>query len=173
MNQGLIQVYTGEGKGKTTAATGLAVRALGQGLRVLLVRFLKPADPVGGEVAFLEGTPGLSVLSSGLGVVTGTPDPEAVRKNVAATFREAVRRIAAGDVDLAIFDEINNTVHREFLPLAEVLELLEQRPAGVELVLTGRRAPAEIMERAHLVTRMENVRHPLASGIAARRGIEY
>ncbi len=173
VEQGLIQVYTGEGKGKTTAAVGLAVRALGQGLRVLLVRLLKPADPPSGEVAFLQGAQGLEILTSGLGVIGRRPDREAVARNVVETFAEACRRLAGASFDLVIFDEINNAVHRGYLPLASVLDLLENRPGGTELVLTGRHAPAEVLQRADLITRLEAVRHPLKAGIAARRGIEY
>ncbi len=173
MEQGLIQVYTGTGKGKTTAAVGQAVRALGQGMRVLLVRFLKPAEPPSGEVAFLAPTPGLAILTSGIGIIAGVPDPAAVAASVRETFTEARQRLAAGAIDLLILDEVNNALHRGFLPLAEFLDFLDHRPAGLEIILTGRHAPSEVLARADLVTRMENVRHPLAAGIAARRGIEF
>ncbi len=171
--RGLVQVYTGPGKGKTTAATGLAVRALGQGLRVLLVRFLKPAEPESGEVRFLKGTPGIEILTAGVGVIGRPVDREAVVRSVAATFAAARERILAGGVDLAILDEINNVLYRGDLPLAEVLALVDARPVAVELVLTGRNAPEELIDRADLVTRMDKVKHPFDSGIGARRGIEY
>ncbi len=173
MEQGLVQVYTGEGKGKTTAATGLMVRALGQGLRVLLVRFLKPDEPPSGEILFLTGTSGLEILSAGQGILGAGVDREEVARGVRATFASARQRVLEGTCDLAVFDEINNALHRGLLPLEEVLELLDQRPEGVELVLTGRHAPPEVLFRADLVTRMEAVRHPLSRGIPARRGIEY
>jgi cob(I)alamin adenosyltransferase len=173
VERGLVQVYTGEGKGKTTAAVGLAVRALGQGLRVLLVRLLKPAEPASGEVLFLQGARDLEILTSGVGIVGGGAAAEAVAASVGATFAEASRRIVAGAVDLAVLDEVNNAVHRGYLPLAELLSLLERRPSGVELVLTGRHAHPEVLARADLVTRMEKGRHPLDAGIAARAGIEY
>lgn len=173
MERGLVQVYTGEGKGKTTAATGLVVRCLGRGFRVLLVRFLKPAEPLSGEILFLQGVPNLEILTSGIGVVAGPFDPDAARETVAATFAEASRRILAGTVDLAVLDEVNNAVHRGFLPLAELLSLIEVKPAEVELVLTGRHADPAVLARADLVTRMEKVKHPLDAGIAARPGIEY
>jgi cob(I)alamin adenosyltransferase len=173
VEQGLIQVYTGGGKGKTTAAVGLAVRALGQGLRVLLVRFFKPAEPASGEVAFLEGVPNLEIITSGIGIIGARPDREKVAASVTETFRAAHQKIASGVFDLAILDEINNALHREYLPLAELLDLLETRPEGVELVLTGRNAPEALLSRADLVTRMEPVKHPLGEGIPARRGIEY
>ena len=172
MRQGLIQVYTGEGKGKTTAATGLAVRALGQGLRVLMVRFLKPAEPVSGEVVLLQVLPGIDILTSGVGVIGRHSDRDEVARSVVETFEAACERIP-GRYDLVVFDEINNVLHRGYLPLTDFLEFLDRRPEGVELVLTGRNAPPEVIARADLVTRMEKVRHPLEQGIAARRGIEF
>lgn len=172
MQQALIQVYTGEGKGKTTAATGLAVRALGQGLRVLLVRFLKPAEPVSGEVALLQTLTGIDILTSGVGVIGRRPDRDEVVRSVTETFAAACAQIS-GHYDLVIFDEINNALHRGYLPLATFLEYLDHRPEGVELVLTGRNAPPEVIARADLVTRMEKVCHPFDQGIAARRGIEF
>ncbi len=172
VQQGLIQVYTGEGKGKTTAATGLAVRALGQGMRVLLVRFLKPVEPQSGEISFLQSVDGIDIISSGLGIIGRRPERQDVVRSVAEAFAEARGRLTSG-YDLVIFDEINNSLHRGYLPLDELLDLLDNRPAGVELVLTGRHAPQQVIERAHLVTRMEKVRHPYDQGIAARQGVEY
>ncbi len=173
MRQGLIQVYTGEGKGKTTAAIGLAVRALGQGLSVLLVRFLKPDEPRSGEVAFLEHVSRIEILTSGIGIISGRPDRETVVRSVRETFAAARQRLDAGGFDLVILDEINNALHRGYLPLSEVLGWLDARPAGLELVLTGRNAPEEILARAQLVTRMEKLKHPYDAGIPARRGVEY
>ncbi len=170
---GLVQVYTGEGKGKTTAALGLAVRALGHGRRVLLVRFLKPQEPASGEVLFLQKVPGVEILTSGLGILDPRHDPEAVRESVATTFAEARRRILAGGCDLAILDEINNVLHRQLLPVSELLRLIEERPAGIELVCTGRHAPPELLDRADLVTRMEKLKHPFDKGIGAREGVEF
>jgi len=173
MEQGLIQVYTGNGKGKTTAAVGLAVRALGQGLRVLLVRFLKPVEPPSGEISFLEGTRGLEILTSGIGIIGASPDREKLAASVATTFQLARSKAAGGEHDLIILDEINNVLHRNYLPLAEVLDLIEERPDGVELVFTGRNAPDALLARADLVTVMEAVKHPMQKGIPARKGIEF
>lgn len=173
LTRGLVQVYTGEGKGKTTAAVGLTVRALGQGLRVLLVRFLKPLEPVSGEILFLRGTPGLEILTSGVGVIHGNVAPAEVARSVSETLAQARSRMASGDYDLIVLDEINNAVHRGDLPLAELLALLDARPAAVEVVLTGRHASAEICARADLVTVMNAEKHPFRSGIPARCGIEY
>ncbi|MFO7983646.1 MAG: cob(I)yrinic acid a,c-diamide adenosyltransferase, partial [Desulfuromonadales bacterium] len=95
------------------------------------------------------------------------------RSSVVETFSAARTRIFEGDHDMVVFDEINNVLHRGDLPLQEMTSLIEERPAGTELVLTGRNAPPEILERADLVTRMEAEKHPATRGISARRGIEY
>lgn len=171
--RGLLQIYTGNGKGKTTAATGLVLRALGHGLRVLLVRFLKPADPASGELVILRQLGGVEILDAGLGVLGGQADPVAVAASVQQTFSAACARLASGEIDLAIFDELNNAVQRGVLPLEAVLDLCATRPAVTELVFTGRHAPPELLALADLVTEMTAVKHPLAQGIAARQGIEY
>ncbi|MBN2428035.1 MAG: cob(I)yrinic acid a,c-diamide adenosyltransferase [Deltaproteobacteria bacterium] len=173
MEKGFVQVYTGPGKGKTTAATGLIVRALGQGFKVLLVRFLKTCSDRSGELIFLKDVPNLEIISSGIGILNGKAKTEEVKKSVEATFALAKEKIFSDGPDLVVFDEINNVLAKEFLALQEVLELINARPEGVELVLTGRNAPEEIMARADLVTRMEKVKHVFDQGIPARRGIEY
>lgn len=173
LERGLVQVYTGDGKGKTSAAVGLATRALGQGLRVLLARFLKPAEPASGEVLLLQGLPGIEILTAGVGVIHGTSAPEEVAQSILATVAAVRERLASGAVDLVVLDEINNAVHRGDLPLAEVRSLLDARPATVEMVLTGRNAHPEIISRADLVTVMTAAKHPYRNGVAARCGIEF
>lgn len=173
LTRGLLQVYTGEGKGKTTAATGLLVRALGQGWRALLVRFLKPAELESGELRLLRQQSNLQVISAGLGVIGRKVDPEVMATNVLTTFQQAVDILATGEFDLVVFDEINGCLNRGYLAEETLLQFLETRPAGLEVVCTGRNAPDELLRRADLVTRMEKVRHPYDAGIPAREGIEY
>ena len=173
MVQGRVQVYTGAGKGKTTAAAGLAARALGHGRRVLWVRLLKPAVLQAGELTSLSNLPGFELLDAGIGVIAGSASAEEVAVSVQRVFAMAQQRIAAGDLDLVVFDEINGAVRRGALPLADLLELLDQRPPTLEIVLTGRDAHPQVLSRAHLVTEMVAIKHPLAQGIAARPGIEY
>ncbi len=170
---GLLQVYTGDGKGKTTAATGLLVRALGHGWRCLLVRFLKPDEPETGELLLLRDCPGLEILSAAIGVVGRRVEAATVRRCVTETFREATRRLAGGRFGLVVFDEINNCLARGDLAEEELLAFLRQRPQRLEVVCTGRNAPASLLERADLVTVMEKVRHPFDRGLSARKGIEY
>ncbi|MDZ4184931.1 MAG: cob(I)yrinic acid a,c-diamide adenosyltransferase [Desulfuromonadales bacterium] len=173
MVPGRLQVYTGNGKGKTTAAAGLAARALGHGWRVLWVRMLKPATLPGGELTSLSLLPGFELLDAGIGVIAGAAPDEEVAASVQRVFAAARQRIATGDYNLVIFDEINGAVRRNALPLAELLDLLDQRPAALEIVLTGRDPHPQLLLRADLVTEMAAIKHPLAQGIAARRGIEY
>ena len=173
MEQGLIQVYTGPGKGKTTAATGLIIRALGQGYKVLLVRFLKPSLPPSSELQILEKLPGLEVITAGLGGISARDRAEELAQNVSATFAQIRPMVLGGYYDLVVLDEFNAVLAKNYLPLEEGLLLLDQRPLQTELVLTGRNAPQAVLERADLVTRMEADRHPFSQGIAARPGIEY
>lgn len=173
MEQAIIQVYTGPGKGKTTAATGLIIRALGQGCKVLLVRFLKPQQPQSSELRVLEKLPDLDIITAGLGGIDARHQPEKLRRNVGQTFEQVRPMILGGYYDLVVLDEFNGVLHKGYLPLEQGLELLRQRPTKTELVLTGRNVPAEVLELADLVTVMEAIRHPFEKGLAARPGIEY
>ncbi len=172
MERGLVQVYTGEGKGKTTAALGLALRACGCGLKVFLAQFAKGRPS--GELSALERLADLvTVRQYGReSFLVGEPGAEDLR--LARAGWQEVRRVAArGDQDLLILDEIGIALHYGLVSTAEVLELLAAKPATLELVLTGRKMPPEILERADLVTEMRQVKHYHERGVQARRGIEY
>lgn len=173
MEQAIIQVYTGLGKGKTTAATGLIIRALGQGYKALLVRFLKPFAPPSSELQILEKLKDLDVVTAGLGGIEARNRPQELIENVVATFDQVLPMIFGGYYDLVVLDEFNVVLDKGYLPLERGLQLLDERPAGVELVLTGRNAPEEVLRRADLVTVMEARRHPFTKGLAARPGIEF
>lgn len=174
LSRGLIQVYTGDGKGKTTCALGLALRAVGQGFQVYMVQFMKgretgeakaAADRLGPDMTLRYfGRPGLVNLRS--------PAPEDL-----ALIREAwdlARQvILAGEHDLVILDEINLALTFKLVPLAEALKVLRERPPWVEVVLTGRQAPPELVELADLVTEMRPLKHYYETGVKARRGIEW
>ena len=170
--QGLIQVYTGEGKGKTTAATGLMVRAVGQGMRVLLVRFLKPSEPASGETSVLKNL-GIEILCSEEGILRRNIDQQKVQHAVQQTFAQALDRIATGAYDMVVFDEANNALHYGYLTEADVHRVIEQRPPYTELVFTGRYAPDFLKQQADLVSEIQKIKHPMDAGIAAREGIEY
>ena len=166
-----MQVYTGEGKGKTTAALGLALRACGSGLKVFLVQFAK-GRPSGELAALARFADLVTVRQFGReGFILGEPEPED-RELARAGWREA-RRAASGGYDLLILDEIGIALHYRLVGLEEVRELIRRKPARLELVLTGRRMPDEVLQAADLVTEMREVKHYHARGVAARRGIEF
>jgi len=173
LSRGLIQVYTGDGKGKTTCALGLALRAVGQGFKVYMIQFLKGRD-TGEARAAARLAPDLTLRSFGRPVLINfkSPAPEDL-----ALAREALDLakdlLAAGDHDLVILDEINLALTYRLLPLPEVLEMLEKRLPWVEVVLTGRQAPAEVVALADLVTEMRPLKHYFEAGVPGRRGIEW
>ena len=173
MQKGLIHIYTGNGKGKTTAATGVIVRALGQGQKVLLARFLKAEKPESGEIKLLKQHPGITILTAGVGIIGKMPEQDVIVKSVVETFAAAKELVLSGDFDLAVFDEINNSMHNGYIETDEIKKLIADRPEHVNLVLTGRNAPAEIQELADLVTSMEKIKHPYDAGIMARKGLEF
>jgi len=169
--KGYIQVYTGEGKGKTTAALGLSLRALGAGLKVAFIQFLKKGNY--SEIRALsrfEPWVRIYQFHEG-GFVHGRPD-EAVRKAVAEGWRQAREILSSGEFQLVVLDEINPALSMGLLPLEEVLEALRERPSSVEVVLTGRNAPGPLLEAADLVTEMREVKHYYRRGVPARVGIE-
>jgi cob(I)alamin adenosyltransferase len=171
--RGLIQVYTGDGKGKTTCALGLALRAVGQGFKVAMVQFLKGRE-TGESRAAARLAPDMTLRFFGrpgrVNLKSPAPD-DLARVRAAWDFARGV--IEAGEHDLVILDEINLALTHGLIPLEEALTLLKRRPPGVEVVLTGRRAPQELMDIADLVTEMHPVKHYFQAGVRARRGIEW
>ncbi len=171
--KGKIQVYTGEGKGKTTCALGLALRAVGQGFKVFMVQFFKSRDT--GEIqAAARLGPDLTIRTFGRPGFPRLRDPDPATIAVAQeAYALACQVISSGEYDLVILDEINLGLAYGLVPLPEVLELLRQRPPWVEVVLTGRSAPPELLAAADLVTEMRPVKHYYEAGVKARRGIEW
>ena len=169
--KGYVQVYTGDGKGKTTAALGLALRAAGAGLKVYICQFLKKGDY--SEIRTLEGYRDLiKVEQFGTGrFINGKPSPEDV-----AAAREAVSSIkdilSAGEYDVLIMDEANVALHLGLISIDDIKDLIRSRPDHMELILTGRNAPQELMEIADLVTEMKLIKHYYDRGVPARTGIE-
>jgi cob(I)alamin adenosyltransferase len=171
--QGLIHVYTGEGKGKTTAALGLALRAAGHGWHIYMGQFMKGQDY--GELAAAALLGGrLTIEQFGLRtfIHAGEATPEDIRmaQEGLAAARQALE---SGRYDMVILDEINVALYFELLAVQEVLDVIDARPPQVELVLTGRRVPDEILARADYITDMREVRHPYQRGIRARKGVEF
>ena len=172
LEQGLVQIYTGEGKGKTTAALGLALRALGRGLKVFMLQFLKGEDTGELHAGRLFGDH-FVIQQTGLKgfIHRGKVDPADVHqaKEALKLAREILSR---GDYDLVILDEINVALYFELISVHEVAEVLKARAPQVEVVLTGRYAPPELIEMADLVTEMKNIKHYYHAGVPAREGIE-
>lgn len=173
LEKGLVQVYTGNGKGKTSAAFGLALRAIGRGLKVYMVQFIKGGFDYG-ELYVLNRLPNLTLKAFGRGkfVLTAPPEKEDV-KLAEQAFQLAREVVESGKYDVVILDEINVALSLNLINLEQVLELMERKPRHVELVLTGRDAPIRIVEVADLVTEMKEVKHPYKKGLQARKGVEY
>ncbi len=173
LEPGLIQVYTGDGKGKTTAALGLALRAAGHGLRVYIVQFMK-GWPHYGELVALRHQPNITLTQFGRPdfVDKQNPDPQDVELAQQA-LRHSLDVLLGGAYDVVILDEINVALDYGLVSLEQVLSLIESKPPYVELLLTGRNARPEILAQADLVTEMRQVKHPHATGLRARKGVEY
>lgn len=171
--KGLIQVYTGNGKGKTTAALGQALRAIGHGWRAVMFQFMK-GDENYGEVKAARLLPNFAIIQCGRCEFVDLSHPAAVDRQMAADGWDKARTaLASGQYDLVILDEINVALACDLLPLPLVLDGLAQRAERTEVILTGRYAPADLLEVADLVTEMAEVKHPYTQGVAARCGIEY
>lgn len=184
---GLVHVVTGDGKGKTTSSLGLAVRALGSNLRVYMIQFLKSGTT--GEIYTIKNhLPGMKIIQFGVDAVKerqqkldsfvdkgskfvfNTDDEE--REAAMMGFEHARKVISSGDYDLVILDEINVVLDKGIIPIKDVLDIIESH-GKVELYLTGRDAPQEIMDKADYVQIVRGIKHPWQKGIKARRGIEY
>lgn len=173
--RGLILINTGPGKGKTTAAMGTALRAVGNGMRVLMLQFLKGSWHYG-ELDAVEAFDGRWIMKQmGRGFVKiggAETDPEDLRM-VEAAWEEARQAILSGEWDMVVLDEINYAIGYGMLDPAKVVETLQQKPEMVHVILTGRNAHASLVEIADTVTEMREVKHAYQKGILAQRGIEY
>ncbi len=173
LERGLVQVYTGNGKGKTSAAFGLALRAVGRGLKVYIIQFIKGGFDYG-ELYVVNRLPNLMLKAFGKGkFVTQQPPSKEDVKLAEEAFKLAEETIKSGEYDLVILDEINVALNLKLISLEKVLEIIKSKPKHVELVLTGRYAPKEIIDVADLVTEMREVKHPFKRGCQAREGIEF
>lgn len=173
LERGCIQVYTGNGKGKTTAALGLALRAAGRELMVCMLQFMKGGGPYGEHLAAPKLAPYLTIIQTGREgwVNRENPDPEDVRLAREA-LEKARAELTGGRYDLLILDEINGAVSFGLIGVDDVLALMGMKPPAVELVLTGRNADERVIAAADLVTEMREVKHYYRAGVPARVGIE-
>ncbi len=173
LEHGLVQVYTGDGKGKTSAAFGAALRAIGRGLRVYIIQFIKGGFDYG-ELHVVKKLPNLKLAAFGRGkfVTEVSPHEEDV-KLAEEALKLAKEVIGSGQYDIVVLDEINVALNLKLVTVDEALQLIKNRPKHVELILTGRYAPIQIVEVADLVTEMKEIKHPFTEGVTPRKGIEY
>ncbi len=176
--KGLVMVFTGDGKGKTTAAIGMAVRAAGHKMRVKIIQFIKGTWSTGEARALMDLAPYVELVRTGRGfTIERLRDPrvsddehrEAARRGLALAS-EAIR---SGTYDLVILDELLGAIKAGLVSTGEVLTLIGEKPPMVHLVITGRDTPPELLEVAHLVTEMRLVKHPYQQGIRAQPGVEF
>lgn len=173
IEKGLLIVHTGNGKGKTTAALGMVVRAMGHGMRVGVVQFIKGAMSTG-EKAVFDAFPDLIAFKPmGEGFTWDTQDRTRDIAVTRAAWEEVKRMIADPACDMVLADELNIVLRYDYLPLDEVLEVLAARPEGKHVIVTGRNAPPALIEAADLVTEMAQVKHPFRDGVKAQAGVEY
>ncbi len=171
--RGLLIVHTGAGKGKTTAALGLAFRALGQGMKVGIVQFIKGAIPTGEAALAARLAPALEMHTMGDGFTWNTQDRAQDVASARRAWEKAVAILRDESFGLVILDELNVVIRHDYLPLQEVLEELRRRRPMLHVVVTGRNARDELIDLADLVTEMKLVKHPYRSGIKAQKGIEF
>lgn len=171
--KGQVQVYTGNGKGKTTAALGLAFRACGRGLRVCMIQFMKGGGPYGEHMSAEKLAPLLTIIPFGRPgwVNRENPDPEDVRLAQEA-LKKGAQALTSAEYDLVILDEVNGAAGFGLLSVDQLLEVIRMRPENVELVLTGRDADMRVIEAADLVTEMREIKHYYKAGVPSRVGIE-
>lgn len=174
LSPGLVQIYTGASKGKTTAAFGLTLRAVGHGFRVYIIQFMKGRQDYGELSGLKRLEPECQIEQFGTTgwVHKGAAKPED-RLEAQKGLMRAREIIASGEWDIVILDEIINAIWFELITEEDLLQVLEQKPEHVELILTGRNASQNLIDKAQLVTEMVQIKHPYEKGIPARLGIEY
>jgi len=171
--KGLVQVFTGDGRGKTSAALGTALRSLGHDFKVCIIHFMKGSFPYG-EQKMLSRLPDVTLQIFGRLSFVDPNNPEAEDIEEARKALEASRAaVLSGDYDLVVLDEINVASAWGLVSVEDVVRLIEEKPAHVEVILTGRYADSRLIELADLVTEMRAVKHPFDQGIEARAGCEY
>lgn len=172
LEKGYIHIYTGPGKGKTTAALGLGLRAAGAGLKVHMIQFMKGRRY--SELDAVEKIPNFTISQHGRDEFVSKENPEQIDIDLAQKgFAKAQEVIKNGKCDMVILDEINVAIDYNLVPLDDLLKLIEEKPEKLELILTGRYAHPELVKMADLVTEMLEIKHPYQTGVQARKGVDY
>jgi cob(I)alamin adenosyltransferase len=173
LEKGLVQVYTGNGKGKTSAAFGLALRAAGRGLKVYIIQFIKGGFDYG-ELYVVDKLSNVTLKAFGRGEFVTAKPPKNEDVNLAKEALNLSKEIIkSGEYDVVILDEISVALSLGLIDVNDVLTMIKNKPMHVEVVLTGRSAPQKIVEIADLVTEMREIKHPYSKGFPARKGVEY
>ncbi|WP_242339014.1 MULTISPECIES: cob(I)yrinic acid a,c-diamide adenosyltransferase [Anaeromyxobacter] len=170
--RGILVVYTGDGKGKTTAALGMAFRALGRRLPVVVLQFVKGRWKTG-ERLLAERLPGLELLTLGEGFTWKGDDPEVHARAARAAWARARELVAAGRHRIVVLDELTHVLNHGYVSCDEVLAAMAARPVETTVVVTGRDAPSSLVDAADLVTEMRAVKHPFARGVRAIAGVDF
>lgn len=172
MTKGLVIVITGEGKGKTTSALGMMLRAWGNGMRVIVLQFIKSPKREYGELKAARMM-GVEMVPGGAGFVfQETADKEVHRGVAVAQWQVARERISSGSYDMVILDELTYALKFGWIPVEELLDVLKKRPAGQHVIITGRDAPEALTEFADTVSEVKDIKHHFRQGIKAQKGIE-
>lgn len=173
---GLVIVYTGNGKGKTTAALGMALRAVGYNHKICMVQFIKGSWPYGEIESIKRLQPELELVIAGKGFV-GIIDDTSPREDHKKIAKEAItiskEKIQSGNYNIVILDEVNYAINLGLINLSDVLNLIKSKPENLNIVLTGNHAKKEIIDAADLVTEMKEIKHPFKAGIKAKKGIDF
>jgi len=171
--RGYVHLYTGDGEGKTITAFGLALRAVGHGYKVIIVQFMKGRKDIGEYKIRDRLSPEYEIYQFGRKEFVNLKNPDPIDRKLAEEGLRFAKEALKRKPRLLILDEINLAVTIGLLKLSDVLSLLDEVPPETTVILTGRRAPKELIERADLVTEMREIKHPMRKGVPARRGIEY
>ncbi|MDT3779415.1 cob(I)yrinic acid a,c-diamide adenosyltransferase [Nitrospira sp. MA-1] len=171
--KGLLMVHTGAGKGKTTAALGMAIRCLGHGMNVAVVQFIKGAIDTAEERILKSFGSQVVFLRMGEGYTWETQDRERDAQVAQDAWTEVEKLLQDPSFGMVILDELNIAIHHEYVSLEQVLKAVDQRPSGLHVVITGRGAKPELIEAADLVSEMKMIKHPFRKGIKAQKGVEF
>lgn len=171
--KGLVLIFTGNGKGKTTAALGQALRAAGQGMNICFIQFIKGGWSTGEATAMDLFKERIEFHVKGSGFTWQADDRQQLIHECRQAFVFALEKISSGHFDMVILDELTYLLKYGMVTEDEVVEMIHSRPAGMHLVITGREAPASLVSAADLVTEMREIKHPFSEGIRAQKGIEF
>ncbi len=176
MKRGLVIVLTGNGKGKTSSALGMALRASGHGMKTSIIQFIKKGTDIGEAEGIKKLSPYVELISGGRGFVGHNSDETRQKPHIEAaenTLKVAIEKITSGIYDIVVLDEINNAVDKKLIRIEDLIKLIKEKPPELHLIITGRNVDPAVIRYADMVTEMLNIKHPYNNGIPAQKGIDY